>query len=389
MAFIFKTPHDWAGAFELETEFNTDIFESYNGIETRRAQRFWPRRKFRFRALEANSDMRDFMAYVAGGQDEIVYVPNPVFRTELSAPAAIGDSEITVTQVRANMLPGGAVIMRSGEQTIRLDIVSVSGNTITVDNTLAENWPIGAKVYESVSCYLTESLSVSRLTSTVAQGSVEFNEFPGRNPQAPPTSPPVGHNGLPLFDRQPDWADSPSIQFVAQRQEVDYGKGAIDFNDPRRFAHQITQFGHTGKTETDAEAFMNFHHSQRGRAGEFYLPSWSHDMELADTFASGSFLIEMKGQRIALHLNDEMHRNIWIRLKNGTNIPMRVNAAVLLGENSVLSLDSTLGFAIDPDEVLMISWLYLARFSADRLVYQFLTSGVMDTTASFTSLRES
>jgi hypothetical protein len=120
----------------------------------------------------------------------------------------------------------------------------------------------------------------------------------------------------------------------------------------------------------------------RGMAGEFYMPTWTSDLEIASNAALNATSIFVKRSEVAqLYATDKTRRGIAIYKKDGSIVTLLLTAidSVAPAGQSRLTLASPLSAALNMTDVSMVSWLPICRFASDSLTLNWVT----DTAANF------
>jgi len=187
---------------------------------------------------------------------------------------------------------------------------------------------------------------------------------------------------VPVFLVKPNWISPPTVNFVTPYEVVDYSTGIIASYAPVRFSSRTATYNFTESSYDDAMLAVQLFETVRGMVGEFYMPTWTSDLEIASNTALNATSIFVKRSEVAqLYATDKTRRGIAIYKKDGSIVTLLLTAidSVAPAGQSRLTLASPLSAALSLADVSMVSWLPLCRFASDSLTLNWVT----DTVANF------
>lgn len=155
--------------------------------------------------------------------------------------------------------------------------------------------------------------------------------------------------------------------------EFDNGSGPITVDIKTNWVNGAKSISFDTLTRADRWAARKWIHARRGKQKSFWLPSWNPDLILLqDVGAAGSALtVRPIGYPLYYGVKD-----IMIQLKDGTRIYSRVlSGATDPDGNEVLSLESSVGTAVNVVDVDLICFMSHVRFNTDRVEIKHSYSG--------------
>lgn len=128
----------------------------------------------------------------------------------------------------------------------------------------------------------------------------------------------------------------------------------------------------------------DFFDTMIGRYGELWFPSWREDMRLNGVINASSTLMTIVDTN---YMNDYFDNSrgtrIFVFLKTGTWFIRTITSA---SSNTSITISSSFGQTISPDDVALISFLYPGRFEIDAIEWVYDSGTVAKTQLSFREL---
>lgn len=392
--FLFKP--NWAQPYTESLEWKTDVQRAYSGVEQRRAMRIAPRRTLEYgiSALDA-TESAAFENALYGTFDKLVAVPVWHTCVSLTAPAAVSDGTLTVSDTSYARLDSGIALLLYASRT-QWEIVqpfAIGSTTITLTDILAAGWPAGTKIYPLAVGKLQDNVGVSRLTGTVLQASVMLTVDPVSSPVVLPTTPAAAttYNGYEVMLTQPNWASALNNDFSAAFSTVDSGTGAISWFTAEEFPRIARRYSWTLNGSEEASAFLAFLGRRIGMAKPFYVPTWHRDFKVVA--ASGSptqaYLDVTENGFEAFVGLDVTRDRLLVRMANGDTYFRRITAVADQGGGVTrITLDTTLGVSFTVADFKDIHLLQLCRFATDKVNLSWLTSTVATVETTLITVKE-
>lgn len=410
---------NWSTGVRETYVFLTEVFRSRSGKEQRVALRDRPRMSIAFDALLRGPRMRKFAF------DKLVAAEEPVTIGRFGSPQylVISASSTTMFLESVSAPPTGNYLIYGGGNIEYFNVTSVAavdpwssgfdlgfGPTpwsLTLSAPLDLVWD-GGIVVPTVQGHLGQSSAMQAVTDDLVSLPVNFRLLPGA--YAAPYGSLVYDllDDKPVMDVPPNWAAavSPSIEFPYE--EVDFTVGRIQDYAPVDFVTRLITFSTLSGSRADTDRLIGHFCRMRGRAGEFYCPTWTSDLIPLSGAASGSDVIYVLGDSV---FEDTVHKAIYIRRSDGSAIPMRVTAIDdASGGSGGFSAGFDAGFSggfnafIPPEgskrltlaepfpsdlpihDITMICWMPVCRFASDELVVTRITDEIAQVTVNVMSL---
>ena len=402
---LWPIPPNWADGVNVTLSFKTDVFTSRSGREQRRELRQTPRKSFEFSVLTENEDFRRIERTMSKWYGYPLQMADPT-RTLTAATVNPDGSMVIACECDDCRLAqygcpstcelpywaatDASVILDDGYGRIaQRYIASASGTTITFTDTASPPWPAGTIIRPTVVGIFPQSITVNNPTSTVATAQVTIDVTPGSEAEVLSNPQEEIHNGREVFPIRPNWATGLSSKWSREYEQVDFGRGVIETYHPTAFSTRITTSEIVADNPDLALAIENFFRRMRGRRGEFYIPTYERDMELAADIVAGSDTITVLGTDTYADYSDStVHRAVAIRLFDGRNIYRSLRSMYISGDNTALQFEGGFLSNISTADVAYVSWMTVARFSSDDLTFSWQTESLVKISMNTTSLED-
>lgn len=370
---------NWRESYTVEREFRTDMTASRAGGEQRRALRSTPRKAVAYTTTVRAETMTALHQFLGGWQHQTIRLPD-LFASVTTSGLAGGATVLAVGSVPAWLTAGARVALRwKGALELR-EVQSVAGTTVTFTGSSTTTWPEGTMLLRTMKGTLAEELNATRPTNGVAELKVDFSVEPTSEPLNAGTAG-LTFNGRELVIKKPNWADAPSVTFSHPSETVDYGRGRISRITPVAFPTQIKQMTFIGRSAEEILAIEQLFDRMKGQRGEFYMPTWDHDLPPKVPALVGESVLRVAGRSLfEAFAGSTVYRAIAVFYRDGTYQVRRVQAIEAVtddgGQDSGVRVTTPFTRAIDPLDVLMVCWLPVWRFATDILTTERLTSEV-------------
>lgn len=386
---------NWDDGVDVTFEYRSEIITSYTRKEQRIANRQTARKKLEYQSIVPQHVYRSMLGFMNSNQNRLTMVPEYSRGAHLAVEALGGSSFIEVEEAVDWLVVDHTVVLyQGGIAGYRADlrkIIAVVGNTAELGATLDGDWPTGSKVYPVVSGYLPNSISASMLNNNTARIAIALDVLPGSEPVIDYGVPEEIYDGREVFLKRPDWSGTPTVGFEAIRDQVDYGYGRIDNFFPVPFNYRTSKVTYLGRDREDAEAFIRFFHRQMGQIGEFFMPTYTEDMIMKGTAETEGFTLRVEGLSVFQAFADsDVYRHVILFFVDGTHLIRRIDTigqiSDLSGDDSVLVMTESWGEDFAAEDIVLVCWLPLWRFSSDNLIVSWVTDGVAQFAVNMTSL---
>ena len=380
---ILPVDHNWQSAFRETIEYKTDILESGNGKEQRRAVRFTPRRSLEYSARYVGQEKHELDRFFNKSLARLCYVPQENQVVYTARPLAEEETSVSYTNPTEREYPwlkaGTVVILSDGWRKETRTLTGASKTLLGFSEKNFTEFPAGTKITPAVIGYVRADPRTIRRTSYAGTIGVTVDLDPKFDQYAPGSAGAYYIGFREFFTKHPNWGDNPEVTHGYLREMVDYGYGLTTAYVPKDFPTRTHKASYHGKTYEYTREMIDFFCRMRGRNREFLMPSFEPDIPYY-AIAPGSNSILIKGQGFAFDYKDStVFRRILIRPRVGEDIHAEVDYVEALPDTntSVIWLRESLpNVNLAPAAVLGINWVTVSRFATDRLDIDWLTAKV-------------
>lgn len=379
---------NWTQPVRETLEFRTEIFTSRDGTETRRALRSTPRRSLEYTALVADDRVRSLERLLVRNHKGTFRAAELTRGVRLTGALPVDGTSVTVGSVPEWLIADAQIMVSAGLDARLFTVDSITDLTVTFTAASDLAFSAGARLSPTAEGRIAASLSTTRPTGQLAAVPVAFEPLPGTEP---PDEGSVDFAAVfddrEVFTLTPDWSTAPAIEFTYEAERIDYGRGRIAVFDPVAFGTRIQQATYLNRSADDARALMQFFVRMKGQRGEFYCPTWTHDLPpAADLTADGDTLIVAGSEVFDTYAEDTVHRALVVRTALG-DVPMRIVTSITLVEgDSVITLTEPWGYDIPVSAIVSVSWMPLCRFASDSLTIEWVTDELARATVPIRTL---
>lgn len=376
---------NWDNNYSLTYEYKTDMFTSRSGKEQRRALRETSRKSLEYTATLRRGQLLEFNRLMTTWQTRTFVVAEETRTARTSINEAPLSSTVTVESTPDWLVDGQKVILENS--TTKGDIVrqartvdNVAANVVTFTAASGNEWPAGTKIHPALTGRLALSTQADRVTSTVANLGVRFDIEPASElPIALPAAT-ITFDGREVFNKQPNWREGINVQHDYERDEVDFGRGRVDYYVPIEFGTRIERFAFVNRNRAQAEEMRHFFERQKGRRGEFLMPTWEDDFPRKIDSPAATDTIRIDGTEFATAYDGDTQFNMLaVVLSDGTflyrNVLEIYEVNDIIGNDSVVKVDDFWPVELNDETVRLICWMPVWRFSSDSLTIQWVTGG--------------
>lgn len=389
---VLDTPHNWSTDYVITHEFSTEIIQSRDGTEQRRALRYTPVKTITMSAIasgDASRRMRAIMNTRLGLNDYLVV---PMRRLTVGATVTTSLT-VTMNEPRPTWIQVGTLVAFMVEGApVQVRTVTYAGSTVlerfSIDAALDYPASVGTPVCYVVQGSFGPTATMSFTTANVATPALSFQVNPGSemsgDDQGVPF--PLYKNKEVLTLPEINWATPVNVTFAQELRDVYFNRGL-------RIRDQLYDFSTRGfqgaslMTHADAETMLLFFQRMYGRLGEFWWSSCQPDFVVTQDIQSGSNTLLVRDFFLyQTYLNHPVYNNIVILLNNGSRIYRKITGMYVEGDDVALVLDANWPTAISTSSIAMVSWLCNSRFASDSLMIEYKSLGVANITLNIQTL---
>lgn len=390
MTEIWTYMPNWRDQVVDRLTWRTEIQNSRDGNESRRAARSAPRRVYEFTSLFQTHDRQILDARLVKFQSTEWYVPVWHDVSLLTFDVSVGNTAISFDATEREWRTGGYGVLLSDTQAEVFEVASVTSGGITIATGLTYDWPAGSAIYPAQKGLLADSVDLGQQTAGLAEARLQFR-LP-RQPQSPGShSMPTYDDGgdlapPPLWGDEPNWATPVSSIHDRLITTYDTGIGPVYRDDraDKTFFRQTRD--HQFRTRSQAWELRQFLEYLQGRLRTFWVPSWTADLTATrglDGTSPELYVEPVAWDRYGGQLG---RRDLYIKTLSGAiSVGINGSTAVSAGEE-MLTLDATPA-ATALDDIKIVSWLQRARLDTDQLEFAYDTAAVGNVSVDVRSLR--
>lgn len=347
---------NWRERVESQYEFKTTIKVSQNGKEQRRALRSEPR--IEQTVLTSGLEQHEFQVlqrFVFENMTRPVAMPDfpSVVIAEVTSETTLAVAGLTWAR------PGNAVMLMK-DDTIQVRHVSAYEDDV-VTLTTATGLTGKVRFYPALYGYLPATLKGRLLTASVLETSTTLEAAPGLQNPVYSGEPGVMFDGREVLLRKMNWEDR-AVDLSGFTRIRDSGRGRINRYNPIPFNTRLYRQSFLFETRADREDFIAFFCRMKGRRGEFFAPTWAHDL----TFKSVAGTT-LRCDPTGMKSRNRVERAVMVELYDGRRAFAKVNAVAETGGDLVLTLAGAFPWPIASSAVRRLCWLPLCRFGSDTL----------------------
>ncbi|ATG73684.1 hypothetical protein AN401_07275 [Zobellella denitrificans] len=278
IAAILPFRPNWRRPVEQGREYLTDILDSRDRTEQRRALRSKPRATLQYTISLDRDDALAAQQLLATLQPRPLLAPLWPRITRTTATAGSGATVLTLdrpfppdTRVGDHL-----VLMNPGTEPEAATISALSGDrkTITLSQGLAAAWPAGCEVYPAWQVSILQSVSARRYTSAVLEAVLRLDRRVDALPPAAPYGAPEAEvDGIEVLLRRVNWAANVSTPFDWRPLVVDGTAGPFATLVDGRFSPLALSGEVACGSRDEVDWWLGFFDRLRGRQGQFLTAS--------------------------------------------------------------------------------------------------------------------
>lgn len=385
---IFPLSHNFAQPINEAVEFKTDIIESSNGKEQRRAVRDEARRTItQYYTFDEKAKWAlDRFMYVGRHRPALIADERSLAYTV--APMAPDAMSVAVKGPTGFATPGSMVLISDGVRKETRTVAGSSAGTISFSDKTITAFPAKSRVSPVRLGFLDPSAQSQRLTNNAGTISFTFEIEPGNHLVTGDGSDTI-IDGMPYWTFPPNWNGSSEVQYMTAVDKVDYGYGRTAFFNPIKYSTRLTKHEFLSLNRTAALALLSFFVRRRGRQGEFLFSTGESDIPYY-ALAGGSFSVLVDGEQFAYDFGDNtVFRRVLFRRRNRQDFSRLIDYLEPLPDTSSTAMWLTQALPtsqIAPADIFGASWCNVSRFASDRLELEWVAPGVARSAIQIQSL---
>lgn len=383
---------DWADGVRERLEWLTEVLQSESMAEQRTAQRIAPRRTFSAPVMVDGRERQllDLQLFDWGAR--IWALPIWPDIQLLATPIALGATRINCQTADLDFVEGGLAMLQ-GETAFALEVVQILAIDVAgldLQRGTQQAWPAGTRLYPARSAQLTEEPSRTRLTDMAESLDVSFLVMDACDwPEVMPTT---LYRGWPVLESRPDESEDLTNQYARLLSTLDSGYALPRSTDFAGRAMPVRAWRWLDLGRAERGALRSLLYALRGQQKALWIPTHADDLTLVDIALSTATTLDIAYCGYTRFAQAKAgRRDIRIELRSGAAYHRRITGSTeITADIERLSIDSALGVAIAPADVLRISWMTLSRGNDDAVEIDHITDseGVASCELTFRGVRD-
>lgn len=381
IADYFLIPPDWSNEVSYSRTWKTTIKRVISGYEKRTVLFTWPRRTLSFDLVTLSSaEFALLKRKLFKNMHNIWGIPFWQDETTLSAQATLDQKVLNVVDTKYRNFEVGApcIVMTDSTHYEVGQIASKTDTSITLVANLVATWASGASVYPIMQGRITSGQDLKMTTNTIAKMSIvageEFDSNITRTIGTASTYP--TYKTRSVFDLEPEWRSGMKMSLGHENTLLQYLGKSYAYS-----AQETTDIRYSGTwslfTKQEIQEFIDFFDSRRGRAFDFYFPSWQRDIEITAAFLDTATTLTVADIEYSTYWDNRKYNYICILFPDDTVIYRRI---LHFNSATEIHLDAATGKACTLANLptLLVSFFHVGRFDMDELELSFLTTDVAE-----------
>lgn len=350
-------------------QWRTDIAQTQDGKETRRAVRDVPRQTWEWELVLSN---RAYNSLTRGQHTLTFLVPSWQEAELTTAPIDNGATEVSVDTTVSDWR-GSILLWKTETYCESIVISSVDSGVIYLDSEVVGDYPTGSTVAPVRIARLANpvDLRVDRLLTLLSLNWLILD----------PTA-------LDDYDWTIQFGGLDLItdlyllegEFVARTLEADveafdYETGEVGYEvqyDPDLW-NMPTMF-HQLFSAAEMWKWKKWFHKMQGRKGEFWLPTWKSDLILASSFTADDVWLIIQNIGYVTYLDALSGNKALYFQRPGSLDPLPrsiIDSEAIDADTEKIKINTNLGFAGSQQSFERISWLHPCRLNSDQIELEY------------------
>lgn len=364
---------DWGAGYLVTRSFLTDIATSRSNKEQRRALRDVARLSAAWRATVWDADRRGADHWLRAAQNRPAVAPDFARYVATTGSSSAGGSTLTIASPPAWIAAGQLLVLCGTVQEV-VEVASVAGSTVTLEEALENSWSSGSTVRPGLFGLLGGRIQATQPRRGAMQLGLNLAVYPGGEPPEDEGSAAATFNGYEVFpDIEPAWSGSPALDYLMPVEQINYGVGRTAQFRPVDTPQGLVEASYAGLTPAEAEEIEQTFLRAKGRRGVFYRPTCEKDIALASDASGTTFLAsgnDLSDDFGSFDFGAEPAA-IEIVQTNGTRLRRLVTDISASGGNSQITVSASVTITVAT--TARISWMPLVRFASDDLTTDWRT----------------
>lgn len=366
---VFTVQPDWAQGITETLEWMTSVTESPQAVEQRMGLRVSPRQKFEISYVLFGPKRTYFDSLTMAGGGSPLYLPLWHDRGLLDTDISAGASALNIDTQYTEFQNCRFLVLMRNEFTYELaEIDAYTDSTITLKSPLLNSWEKrGTKVYPVKQVRVEQQPSGDRHADKASRFRMRFISMEPNKSNAVAT---LGtFLGNHVLQDEPNEENSLAYNYNRKMFLFDQQTGLQQISDVAPFLLQTHAWFAKGRER--AWRLRGLLYALQGKRVPIWIPSFYADFELIANVDSAATVLDVK--RCGYTDTGGPFKNreyILIHMRNGTRLYRKVTSAAIVGAEGLserLTIDTSSGVDLTPDNVLRISFVSFSRLDQDTI----------------------
>jgi hypothetical protein len=304
-------------------------------------------------------------------QRELLAIPDRVRYVTLAGGLPISNTSVVVDPIPTWIAEGESLIIMGGGNMAFRTVVSIIDTTVIFDESEEIEYPANSRLHPVLEGYLSTTINAPEISPRgVIEVQVSFEVDPGSESIYEDSgTAETTFDGREVFLTRPDkWVPINLTRVQEGNGKVDYGFGRVQQFFPIEFATLMWEASYTGCDFNHSDALRQFFDRMKGRRGEFYMPTWGHDLRPTAALTTAGTTLTVAGTgHAAAYLGSTVWKKIAVRKTNGTWLLRSVTNVVDIAGGATLTITPAWGENVSLSAIDRICWLPIWRFASDIL----------------------
>jgi hypothetical protein len=183
---------------------------------------------------------------------------------------------------------------------------------------------------------------------------------------------------------EPDWSDQVVSNARLSKALIQYGGSQAALWSYNYEIPKCIRMKFVAHDKTDESELLNFFEDRNGRFEKFWIPAWTTHFTLDTTIAATDTGIIVRNDQFASTYRG--YERLIIILNNGDILVRKITAVTENTTTETLTISSAMGVQVLATDIAFFGLFLLVRFDSDKIILEYTTNTVSETTLQFYEL---
>lgn len=390
---LFAYYPDFKNGLTTNFNYSTLINTFYNGDEERYQNILNAKMSINNNYIENKKNSRTIQNILNVAGSKKILVPDFSLTHNLISEINVSDNQIELNdtfnfEIGQFLFVGDFNSKYFLSKIIAIDSVN---NIITLEDSFNNSFSTKYKVFPVYECQVPESTSINFETDDIISTSLSFSIIDNTIETLKENTNVVfsTFNGKIFLDKRPNFVGiSNGNKYLIE--DLNNGFGVNERIVRRVEADNNFSYSFICANIEDINYFKEFFRQNKGRKGEFYVPSYFNNIQVVQniTASQTSFLIE-NNNNFSLNSGYKNRKYVYIETINGDVFLKEILSFSIDGYNEIMTIDSNLGIDLSINEIKRMEYVYSVRLDSDVLAVNYQTDQIAYIDLTFKTIGES